>query len=147
MGETENREGQEGMVLVLVLLVLVAAVIIGTTVMRSSTIETKIVGNERIYKQDFYLAESAGNYTIANFDIFASSVAMNMNTTYDFSSQLPGDSIISNAAISLELFREGTSQVGSGSSATQLITRYYRAVSTLNNQTIEIGVWKNFPEQ
>ncbi|MEA3222869.1 MAG: PilX N-terminal domain-containing pilus assembly protein [Thermodesulfobacteriota bacterium] len=139
------KNNQEGMVLVLVLVVLLAAIVIGITVMRSSTIEARIAGNERAYKRDFYTAESAGNYAVANFDAFASSTIINMNTTYPLSP--PVGSMISSATISVQLTRTGTSPVGEGTSATQVTTNYYKIISDINNQNIEIGVWKNFPTQ
>ena len=136
---------EEGMVLPLVLLIMIVAIIMGVTVMYSSRIETRIAGNERRAKQDFYVAESAGEYVIEDFDAFASSTVIEMNTTYNLSSRLPAPSMIDHANTSLRLTREGPAPVGSGTSVTHIMAKYYRVNSTQNGQSVEVGVWKGFP--
>ena len=136
---------KEGMVLVLVLLVLVAAVIIGTTVMRSSTIETKIVGNERIYKQDFYVAESGIDYALATSAIPMSSIGLTINGTYSYSS-LGLPVILSGTNINLRLTKITNPPVGSGFSVDDFKAHYYRVASSKSNQAIDVGAWKAFPK-
>jgi len=135
----------KGMILVIVLLVLVSAIIIGITVMSSSTIETKIAGNERQYKQDFYTAESGINYAIANAAIAMTSIGITINGTYVYSSTgLP--SLLGNTGINVRLTAITNPPVGSGFSVNDFKAYYYRLISNKANQSIEVGIWKAFPK-
>lgn len=138
-------EKDDGMILVIVLLVLVSAIIIGITVMSSSTIETKIIGNERIYKQGFYTAESGVDYAIENSVAAMTTIGVSLNGTYTYpSSTLP--SMLGNTTISIMLTNITNPPVGSGFSVNNFSAHYYRIDSTDTGQTIEVGVWKAFPK-
>jgi Tfp pilus assembly protein PilX len=50
---------QQGSVMVIALMILVVVTIVGIASMNDSRTEQQLVRNEAIYKQDFYLAESA----------------------------------------------------------------------------------------
>lgn len=50
---------QEGSVLVVALIMLVLLTILGIAATNTSTLETRIAGNERVYKQNLYAAEAA----------------------------------------------------------------------------------------
>ncbi len=135
----------DGMILVIVLLVLVSAIIIGITVMSSSTIETRIIGNERVYKQDFYTAESGVDYAIANAVSAMTTIGVTLNNTYTYSSSsLP--SMLKNTHITIMLTKITNPPIGSGFSVNNFSANYYRIDSTDSGQTIEVGVWKAFPK-
>ncbi|MEA3222850.1 MAG: pilus assembly PilX N-terminal domain-containing protein [Thermodesulfobacteriota bacterium] len=136
---------EQGMVLVLVLVVLLAAIVIGITVMRSSTIEARIAGNERIYKQDFYVAESGIDYALVTSAIPMSSIGLTINGTYNYSS-LGLPAILSGTGINLRLIKITNPPVGSGFSANDFKAHYYRVASSKTNQAIDVGAWKAFPK-
>jgi len=75
---------EQGMVLVIVLLLLMLATIIGVSVLSSSVTEAKIVGNEKTYSQNFYIAESGIEYGIANSAIAMTSIGLTINGKYDY---------------------------------------------------------------
>ena len=52
-------KNEDGSILVLGLFMLVLLTLTGFSVSRTSSIEVQIVGNDRIYKQNFYLAEAS----------------------------------------------------------------------------------------
>ncbi len=54
-----HDNNQEGSVLVVALILLVLLTVIGISASRNTEIETMIAGNERINKQNFYIAEGA----------------------------------------------------------------------------------------
>ena len=53
------RSQERGSVLIISLILLVLLTMIGVTASKTSEIEVMIAGNERVYKQNFYLAEGA----------------------------------------------------------------------------------------
>jgi hypothetical protein len=62
--QTSDRRNQEGFVIVFVLMILVVVTILGLSSSRTSFVESKIVRNEQIYKDNFFDVDS-GPYTIA----------------------------------------------------------------------------------
>lgn len=140
-------ESNEGVVLVMVLIVLVATIIMGILLTRSSFFETKIAGNQRIQKQEFYTTEGASDYIISEFDSIASGLSMNQSTAYNFSTYLPTGKAISNAQVTVTLIRTGNPPIGSGTGVAHTVAYYYRIDTKRGNQNIEMGVWKAFPRQ
>jgi len=63
-------EKEKGSVTVLALVLLMLLTLLGTAAMSTSTIETRIAGNELRYKQAFYAAESAGAYVAWRSDLY-----------------------------------------------------------------------------
>ncbi|NOX33909.1 MAG: hypothetical protein GXP56_09260 [Deltaproteobacteria bacterium] len=59
-------KNEEGFVLIASMLFLVVLTIIGIAATNTTTIETNIAGNEKIYKQNFYLAEGAAREAAQN---------------------------------------------------------------------------------
>ena len=59
MKEISMLKNEDGTVLVLALIMLVLLTLIGISATTTSMIETRISGNERVYKQNFYAAEAA----------------------------------------------------------------------------------------
>ncbi|MBW2031279.1 MAG: hypothetical protein JRJ31_19645 [Deltaproteobacteria bacterium] len=58
MMEKRYLKGQEGSVLIVALLILVLLTLIGISVTTTTEVEINIAGNERLYKENLYLAES-----------------------------------------------------------------------------------------
>jgi len=146
MRMTQLVENKNGAVMVMVLLVLVAAIILGVSVMRSTTIDAKIAGNERIYQQDFYASEAAGEFTILQFDNIVSSREMILDDPEDVSGLVNDINTIQDVDAAVLTFkRTGTLPVGSGTSAANMAAYYYVISTTINGKTIHKGVWKAFP--
>jgi Tfp pilus assembly protein PilX len=59
MNEKTWLNNEEGSVLILALIMLVLLTLIGISATTTSTIETRIAGNERVYKRNLYSAEAA----------------------------------------------------------------------------------------
>jgi type IV pilus assembly protein PilX len=59
MNEKAWLSNEEGSVLILALIMLVLLTMIGISATTTSMIETRIAGNERVYKRNFYAAEAA----------------------------------------------------------------------------------------
>lgn len=55
-------DNEEGSTIVFALLILVVLTILGISATTTSTIEFKIVQNEKIYQRNFYIADSGWNY-------------------------------------------------------------------------------------
>lgn len=143
-------KGDDGMVLVMVLLVLLASILIGIFSMRTSNTEIKIAGNELAYKQDFYAAEGAAEYVVANFSSLIETVntttAMSVSETRNITSIVHnavqndivpsgGDSIINDATVHITYERTFEDPVGSG-----LYTDHYRIDTKAGDQEIEVGI-------
>jgi len=135
---------KKGVVFVMVLIFMLATMTVGITVMRSTITETKIVGNERDYNQDFYLVESAAEIIIPQFDDIVSVQTWDKNSRTDVSDKIPNTSIINGANVGMTLVRTG-SHTGSGSSAANTVSYYFKIDSSINNQSLDMGVWKVFP--
>lgn len=52
---------QKGSALIIALIVMAVLTLVGLSAINTATVENKIVGNERIYQENFYLAESGVN--------------------------------------------------------------------------------------
>lgn len=135
-------KGNDGMVLVMVLLVLLASILIGTFSMRSSNTEVRIAGNEMAYKQDFYTAEGAAEFVIANFQVIKENLAggnLTLLETRDITTDVQGylttTSIVDNATISITFERHFENPVGSG-----LYTDHYVVFSNAGGHQIEVGI-------
>jgi Tfp pilus assembly protein PilX len=141
-------KNQEGMVLILVLVVLVAAIITGISIMRTSTLETKIAGNERIYAQNVYELESATAYAVITHTTAISSVATSTGASYTYPKDLLPDTIY-NTNLSMELVAIKKPPLGKGIDPSLFKARYYRinASEDSGSQTLQVGTWKTFPVQ
>ncbi len=150
---TGRVRNNEGAVMVLVLLVLVATILIGTTLMRSTTIETKIAGNERRIIQDFNKVDSAAEIALVHSTTFADHVKDNVGMSYDFTTS----GILSGEMIDLEtlmvtLQNKGnppTAQSGkwvySVSGKTNLEARYYKVDARHRGENVDVLVFKILP--
>lgn len=139
----DNRE--RGVVLVMVLIVLVALMLIGIGVMRTTGIETRIAGNELRYQDDFYKADGASDYVVAEFDNLMYDKSMSAGDQVNLNSALPSGSAIAAANVNISLVRTGVPPVGSGTSAAYTSTNYYRLAAINNQQTVQVGLWKSYP--
>lgn len=136
---------QDGVVLVMVLIVLVALMLIGICVMRSTITETRIAGNDLSYQTDFYTAEGASDYIVAEFDKLMYNHSLDVGAEQSLSAQLPSDSVIHDASASIRLIKIGNPPAGSGTSSAYTSTNYYRLISSRNSQNIEVGLWRSYP--
>jgi Tfp pilus assembly protein PilX len=143
----DQLNNEDGAVLVLVLVVLVAAIIIGTTLMRSTAIETKIAGNERVYQQEFYACEAAGELTKARFDSIVSKVILDENQTIDVSSSINGTGPVTDSKVTITFKGSGNPPDNSTVSPAKFYANYYEISTTINGKTIRRGVWKAFPKE
>jgi hypothetical protein len=139
----EILKDRQGAVLVLVLIVLVAAIIIGVMMMRSSSLEARMAGNERRYILDFANLESAVNLALIQSTSALMSVMDSTGTSYDY----PEGSMPQGVNVKTTLARIGKPPVGSGTDAS-FRTRYYviEASDEENNQVIDVGAYKVFPQ-
>ena len=142
----DQLKNEDGAVLVLVLLVLVAAIIIGTTLMKSTATETKIAGNERVYQQDFYACEAAGELTKARFDLIISNFNLVQDTPVDVSGSINGTGPVINSQVTINLKRSGNPPDNSGMGVASSYANFYEIRTTINSKTIRRGVWKAFPK-
>ena len=140
---SDNRE--RGVVLVMVLIVLVALMLIGVGVMRTTGIENRIAGNELRYQRDFYTAEGASDYVVAEFDELMYNHNLDKGQSVALTDQLPTNTAIRDATVKIELKNVGAPPVGSGSSAAYATTNYYTLESKRHEQLVEVGLWRSFP--
>lgn len=140
------RRDESGAVLVLVLLFMLATIVVGITLMRATIVETKIVINQRAFNQDFYLAESAAEIILPQFDDIVSAQAWVQGTEVDVSGSMPVGSPLEGAAVKMTLQRTGNPPMGSGTSAAKTTAYYYKVEATVEDQTVEMGFWKAFPK-
>ncbi len=135
----------KGMVLVMVLLVMTASVIIGVSAMRTSLYETRIAGNERLYKQQFYEAESGADFALTNNSNALASVKDDLHSSYNYAAGgLP--EFINAVDIRVDLQSVGKPPLGEGFSPDRFRSRYYAVRSGSGAQTVEVGFWKVFPK-
>ena len=141
---------QEGVVLILVLIILVAAIITGVTIMRTSALEARIAGNERVYSENFNNLESAVTLALTTNTLALASVATTTGRTYDYpeasvESFLPADS--QNITLRLTLSAVKKPPKGSGSDP-NMKARYYtiQATNAGGSQSLTVGVYKIFPQ-
>lgn len=139
-------DDERGSVLIMVLLFTLCTMMIGIVLMRSTIIETKIVGNERVYNQNFYHVESAAEFILPQFDDIVSSQTWVVNVRKDVKDRMPDDTKLEKADVGITLVRTGNPPVGSGSSLSKTTAYYFKIDATLNNQNVEMGRWKAFPK-
>lgn len=87
---------ESGFVLVTALVIMLLLIVIGTTMTITTSIETKITGNERRYNMAFYAAEAARSYVQGSTDLYGSTntvvgegktlAAQNLGTKQSFDS-------------------------------------------------------------
>jgi hypothetical protein len=140
------RRDESGTVLVMVLLFMLATIIIGITLVKSTIVETKIVINQKEYNQEFYMAESAAEIILPQFDDIVSAQAWTIGTAVDVSDRMPDGSPLEGAQVDMTLLRTGNPPTGSGTSAAKTTAYYYRVEATVDNQNVEMGFWKAFPK-
>ncbi len=79
-------QNQNGISLVIALLILLVLTLIGISAISTTTFETNIAGNERLYNRAFYTADSGVDYFVSN----ASSYVVLAKTTGTVDSQADG---------------------------------------------------------
>ncbi len=130
-------DNQSGMVLVMVLIVMVATTIIGVFMMRQSTIETRIAGNERLHNEYFYAAESG--------------VALAVSETSNWAGNPESYQPVNPGDLDVEIDPLGTRRApdGSGWSVSSIDAEYFKIRSeALDNgpkARVTIGAWKLIP--
>lgn len=62
------RTNQQGSALIIVLIVMAVLTIVGLSVINTATVENTIVRNERVYQENFYLAESSVNEAVQTIE-------------------------------------------------------------------------------
>jgi hypothetical protein len=65
----------QGVVIILALLILLVATLIGISAVSTTTTETKIAGNERLYNNAFYVADAGIDYFYATIDSYVTLAA------------------------------------------------------------------------
>jgi len=131
-----------GAVLVLVLVVLVAAIIIGVMIIRASTLESRMAGNERRYLTNFIELESAMNLAVIENTAALGALATTEGNTYNY----PSASLPAGTHVTVTLSDIRKPPVGKGYDPT-FRARYYTIVGTNDDdgQTITVGAYKVFP--
>jgi Tfp pilus assembly protein PilX len=143
-------EDQEGIVLILVLIILVAAIITGVTIMRTSALEARIAGNERVYTNNFNNLESAVTLALTMNTLALASVATTTGKTYEY----PEDSVesflpVHSFDIDLRLTLSAVKKPPKGSgSDPNMKARYYtiQATHAGGSQSLTVGAYKIFPQ-
>lgn len=133
----------DGAVLVMVLIVLVATIIMAVIMMRTSTLESRVAGNERRYVLDFASLESAVNLAMVQTTTALTAVMDVQGATYTY----PEGAVPEGVRVTLTLEREGKPPVGSKIDPS-FRARYYIIDATDENtgQEIQAGVYKVFPK-
>jgi len=146
MSVKAKNGGNEGFVLVMVMLVLMATIIVGIFLSRTSFIETKIASNEAIYKQNIFLAESALEWAALNNSAAIGNLGSTINNQFTFSADaLPSE--INDVQITYTLTSIGKPKVRSGTDPSRFRTRYYNISATRQGHTLVMGVHKSFPKR
>ncbi len=143
---------EEGMVLIMVLIVLVATIIIGVTMMRTTTIDTKIAGNERQNTNDFYLAEGALEFAFQDCERYTT---MGENVTYNYTASPSG--VVPNQLNGINKmtakrlynqavpFAEDGQYVFSQGGKAQMTAMHYHIETSKNNEEIHCNMMKVVP--
>lgn len=133
---------RDGAVLILVLIVMVAAIIIGVMVARSSSLESRMAGNERRYITEFADIESAVNLVLIQNTAALAAVATTSGNAYDYPDGTVPEGI--HVTVTLESIKKPP--VGSGFDPS-FKARYYLfdASDDQGNQTLHVGAYKVFP--
>lgn len=138
----------DGVVLVMVLIVLLATIIMGIMLSRTSFFESKIAGNERVYKNNFYRTEGGADYIITDFDHIMSSMTseLALSHTTNLTSRLSSVTTLSGVDVQITLERTGNPPVNSGTSVANTYANYYHIVAQNQGQNVDVGVWRAFPK-
>lgn len=140
--------------MVLVLLVLVATILIGTTLMRSTTIETKIAGNERRVIQNFNKVDSAAEIALVHSTTFADHLKDITGKIYDFTTS----GVLTGEMSDLETFRVILQKKGNPPTAINdkhvysidgnldLEARYYKMDARHQSENVDVLVFKMLPK-
>lgn len=133
---------RDGAVLILVLIVMVAAIIMGVMMTRTSSLESKMAGNERRYITDFANIESAVNLVLIQNTAALAAVATTSGNSYDY----PGGTIPDGTNVTVILEHIKKPPVGSGYDPS-FKARYYlfEASDDGGNQNLDVGAYKVFP--
>jgi hypothetical protein len=133
---------QEGAVLVLVLIVLVAAIIMGVMIIRSSSLEARMAGNEQRYLNRFATIESAANYILVQNTSALEVLSTNVGAVYVTTSGMPVGT-----SVSVTFDRQGSPPKGSGYDMNQQ-ARYYSITATdsADNQSVTVGAYRVLPK-
>lgn len=138
-------KNEDGVVLVMVLLVLMATIIVGILVARTSFMETKIAGNEAMYKKNLYLVESAADWAMLNNSNAFSNIGTTVNGVYTYDeSSLPDE--ISDVTVTVRLTAISKPPLSSGTDPSRFKARYYKISATKDGQSVLIGAYKAFPK-
>ncbi len=138
-------KNEQGVVLVLVLIILVAAIIMGVMTIRTTSLDTKMAGNDRRYITNFNNLESSITYVLLWNTAALSNIGANVGQTYTYpANTLPGD--LNDVTISVRLEDIRPAPRGSGND-TDLDCRYYILDAEDENkiQHITVGAYKVFP--
>ena len=133
----ENSDG-------MIVLVLVAMVISGVALMRYANLETRMAGNQRHYKQNFFAADSGVEFVFARPAAALAPVGAEIGNNYTMpSTSLPD--FLQDASVTTTLTRQANPPVGLGYSVTDFRARYYQVDSVRGDQRVQAGAWKVFP--
>ncbi|OPZ25740.1 MAG: hypothetical protein BWZ01_02385 [Deltaproteobacteria bacterium ADurb.BinA179] len=133
---------REGAVLILVLIVMVAAIIMGVMMTRTSSLESKMAGNERRYITDFANIESAVSLALIQSTGALAAVATTSGNSYTFPDGTLPDG--TNLTVTLEDIRKPP--VGSGYDPSFRARFYlFEASDDEDNQNLDVGAYKVFP--
>ena len=141
---------EKGVVLILVLIVLVASIMVGVMIIKNSSMEARIAGNERRYLTHFADIESAANLILVENTqsvLSVSDVIGASFTTVGGASIPPGSLMPAGTSVTVTLDNIGPPLVGKGNS-TILRTRYYtlQILNSADDQKLTVGAYKVFPE-
>ncbi len=150
-GLVHNRQGA---VMVLVLMVLLATILIGVTLTRTATIETKIAGNERIIISNFQKVDSAAEVALTHSDWFSSHLKNIKGLVCDFTtSGLLTGSLQDVEDLTVTLDNIGNPPpaandkfVYSIGGKTNLEARYYKVSSHHEGENVDVLVFKMYPK-
>lgn len=142
--EKNIANSRDGVVLILVLIVLVAAIILGVMTVRTSSLETRMAGNERRYITQFADLESAISETLEQNSPALASLSVNLGATYTY----PDGTIPDGTSVTVTLDSIKKAPKGKGYDPS-FKTRYYtfEAEGDENEQKITVGAYKVFPPQ
>lgn len=138
-------KNEQGVVLVLVLIILVAAIIMGVMTIRTTSLDTRMAGNDRRYITNFNNLESSITYVLLWNTAALTDIGATVGKTYIYPAHsLPGD--LNDVTISVRLERIRTVPRGSQSD-TDLDARHYILDAEDENhlQHITVGAYKTFP--
>jgi hypothetical protein len=139
---------EDGVVLVMVLLVLMATIVVGIFLARTSFFETKIAGNESIYRKNLYTLESASDWAMLNNSPALANIGIIINGNYTYPvASFTGASEISDATINVRLRTISRPPLGSGTDPSRFRARYYNISASRQGQTVLVGAYRVFPKE